>query len=188
MLICKRQGWDCNRDLSLLGNGSGGELIKSGRVDAFTADEIAVSEAVHQGYRDLVDTAEYKFVMPGSGINALKDWLPGHRETAERFVKSSVEAIALIKHDKQAAFAAMAKWYGITNPAQQEQIWAQAAALPSKPYPSVDGIKQMMAVYNWREMSIHQPEDFYDASFITALDKSGYIDSLYGGPVLSGAK
>ena len=51
-----------------MANGSGGELIKRGRVDAFTADEIAVSEAVHEGYKDLVDTAQYKFVMPGSGI------------------------------------------------------------------------------------------------------------------------
>ena len=51
--------------------------------------------------------------------------------------------------------------------------------LPAKPYPSVEGIKTMMEIYDYREMRIHRPEDFYDASFISELDKSGYIDGLY---------
>ncbi len=28
-------------------------------------------------------------------------------------------------------------------------------------------------------MTRHKPEDFVDASFVTELDKSGYIDGLY---------
>ena len=86
-----------------------------------------------------------------------------------------------MKTDKPAAFAAMAKWYGITDPAKQAEVYAQAAQLPSKPYPAVEGIKKMMEVYDYREMRLHQPEDFYDASFIAQLDHSGYIDGLYQG-------
>ena len=52
-------------------------------------------------------------------------------------------ALALIKNDKPAAFAAMAKWYGITDPRVQEHVYAQAVQLPAKPYPSVEGIKAM---------------------------------------------
>jgi NitT/TauT family transport system substrate-binding protein len=178
-LWARKMGWDPNRDISLMASGSGGELIKSGRVDAFAADEIAVAEAIHLGYRDLVDTGPDKFPMPGSGVNALKDWLPKNRETAARFVKSTVDALALIRNDKPATLAAMAKWYGITDARAQEHIYAQAVQLPAKPYPSVEGLKSMMEVYNYREMSIHKPEDFYDASFVAALDKSGYIDGLY---------
>ena len=37
----------------------------------------------------------------------------------------------------------------------------------------------MMSVYSYREMQIHRPSDFYDASFVADLDKSGYIDTLY---------
>ncbi len=180
-LLCERLGWDRNRDISLMANGAGPDLVKSGRVDAYTADEIAVGEARHAGLRDLVDTASYRFPMPGSGVNALRSWLPQHRETAARFVKSTVDAIALIKTDKEAAFAAMAKWYGISNREQQEHIYSQAVQLPGKPYPAVEGIKKMMEVYDYREMRLHKPDDFYDASFMTELDKSGYIDGLYKG-------
>src|SRR5712691_9582223 len=69
-------------------------------------------------------------------------------------------------------FAAMAKWYGIRDARAQEHICAQAMQLPAKPYPSVEGIKTMMEIYDYREMRIHQPEDFYDASFVSELDKS----------------
>ncbi len=179
ILWARKMGWDPMQDLSLMASGMGGELIKNGRIDAFSADEIAIGEAIHQGYRDLVDTGIYKFPMPGSGVNALKDWLPKNREAAARFVKSTVDALALIRNDKQAAFAAMTKWYGIKDARAQEQIYAQAVQLPAKPYPAVEGIKMMMEVYNYREMRQHKPEDFYDPSFITALDKSGYIDGLY---------
>jgi NitT/TauT family transport system substrate-binding protein len=181
ILFAERMGWDYNRDLSLFANGAGADVISSGRVDAFTADEIALAEALGQGFKDLVDTGVYRFPMPGSGVNAEKSWLSNNREAAARFVKSTVEAVALLKNDKPAAFAAMAKWYGITEPAKQEEVYAQAAQLPGKPYPSLEGIKKMMDIYNYREMRLHRPEDFYDASFVAELDRSGYIDGLYQG-------
>ena len=181
ILFAQRMGWDPNRDLSLFVNGMGTDVVRNGRVDAFTADEIASAEAIRQGFRDLVDTGVYKFPMPGSGVNADKAWLPSNREAAARFIKSTVEAIALLKNDKPAAFAAMAKWYGITEREKQESVYAQAVLFPRKPYPAVEGIRKMMEVYDYREMRLHQPEDFYDASFIAELDRSGYIDGLYRG-------
>jgi hypothetical protein len=50
---------------------------------------------------------------------------------------------------------------------------------PMKPYPSVNGIRQVLSLFTYRELKQSKPEDFYDASFIAELDKSGYIDSLY---------
>ena len=73
----------------------------------------------------------------------------------------------------------MTKWYGISDPAKLEAVYALARELPSKPYPSIEGLKVMQSVYTWREIAIHQPEDFTDPSFIAALDQSGYIDGLY---------
>ena len=36
-----------------------------------------------------------------------------------------------------------------------------------------------MELYNYHEMRRHQPEDFYDGSFVRELDQNGFIDSLY---------
>jgi NitT/TauT family transport system substrate-binding protein len=181
ILFAERMGWDWRNDISLLANGAGTDVLRNGRVDAFTSDEIAFDEALRQGYKEIVDTGIYKFPMPGSGVNAGKAWLAKNHEAAARFIRSTVDAIALLKTDKRAAFAAMAKWYGITDPGKQEAVYATAVELPSKPYPQVEGINKVMQIYDSREMRMRRPEDFYDASFVTALDRSGYIDGLYRG-------
>lgn len=179
ILFLRKMDWNPDRDVSMFSNGNSPQSILKGQVDAFAADDLGTSEAKKLGLRDLVDLYQYHFVMPGSGVNALSDWLSNNREAAARFMKATVEAIALMKTDKAAAFASMTKWYGIADPAKLEAVYAQASKLPRKPYPSIAGLKAMQSIYTWREMTIRKPEDFADSSFITALDKSGYIDSLY---------
>jgi NitT/TauT family transport system substrate-binding protein len=177
--FARRMGWDPDRDISLISNAMSVDVLKSGRIDALVGDEIAWTMAINAGFRDLVDLGQYKIAMAGSGVNAARSWLKDNRETAARFVKSTVDAVALIKTDKQIAFDSMKKWYGIGDAAHQESIYAEVAKLASKPYPAIDGIKAVMAIYNYHEMAMHKPEDFHDSSFVAELDKSGYIDDLY---------
>jgi len=150
-----------------------------GRVDIITANGITVDEAVKHGMNDIANLVPRKIHMPGSGVNAEKAWLEKNRDGAARFVKATVEAIALMKQDKEKAFASMRKWYGIDDQRVLEGIYAEATDLPIKPYPSIEGLKNMQTVYTWRAITKKKPEEFVDASFITELDKSGYIDSLY---------
>lgn len=179
VLFLRKLGLEPDRDVSMLANGNGPQSIVRGLVDAFAGTSIARAESAKLGLNDLADLGPYHFVMPGSGVNALTDWLPDHRGTAARFMKATVEAIALMKTDKKAAFASMTKWYGISDPDKLEAVYAEASAQASKPYPSIEGLKNMQSVYTWREMARHRPEDFTDASFVAELDHSGYLDSLY---------
>ena len=110
---------------------------------------------------------------------ASRSWLRDNRETARRFIKSLVEANAVMKQDKEVAFGAMAKWYNITDRETQELMYAGVAAVPRKPYPAVEGIKKIMEIYDSNEMRKYKPEDFYDDSFVRELDESGFIDGLY---------
>ena len=50
---------------------------------------------------------------------------------------------------------------------------------PEKPYPTVEGIKMVMALFPHRELQRHKPEDFYDSSLVAELDKSGFNDAAY---------
>ena len=177
--FAERMGWNPNLDLSLMADAGTVEALATGKVDATVADEIRQAIALKQGYRDLVDLGRYDIAIAGSGVNAERKWLAANRDTARRFVKSTIEAIARLKTDKAAAFAALAKWYGISDRGQQEAVYRQVADLPQKPYPAVEGIKRTMQVYDGHEMRRHKPEDFYDASFVAELDKSGAIAALY---------
>jgi ABC-type nitrate/sulfonate/bicarbonate transport system substrate-binding protein len=179
LAIAQKLGWDAARDVSMLSGVAGGDAAAKSDIDAFIGDAFIAGQAAKDGYRDVADLSTYGIPILGSGVNALKSWLPTHRAAAAAFIKSTVDALALMKADKGAAFAAMTKWYGISDPTLLEPIYDQAIALPAKPYPSAAGLRVVRSIYTWREMQIHSEAYFIDPSFVAALDRSGYIDGLY---------
>lgn len=55
------------------------------------------------------------------------------------------------------------------------------AILPKKQYPTIEGIKTVLAPLAAKDPKAKaaQPEQFADMNFIIELDKNGYIDGLY---------
>ncbi len=84
-----------------------------------------------------------------------------------------------MKTDRAAFNAALIKWFNITDPLVQERMYREVEEMPRKPYPAIEGIRYTMAMYDSAEMRKHKAEEFYDASFMEELDKSGFLDRLY---------
>jgi NitT/TauT family transport system substrate-binding protein len=179
LALAERLGWVLDRDITLAGNSFSIEALKEGRIDAVVADEIMQAQAPAAGFKAILDLRPYHIAIPGSGVVASREWLQKNREAALRFLKATVEAVVLMKRDPAVSAAAMAKWFGITDPEKQREVWSQSADLPQKPYPSVVGIRKVMDFFNDPEMATHKPEDFYDDTLVQELDRSGFIDSLY---------
>ncbi len=177
--FAKAMGWDPDKDISLMSDALNVEALRLGHVDAFVGDEIAETMAITSGFKIVEDLNKYNIPIAGSGVNVSREWMKNNRDTVRRFVKSAVEAVALTKQRPDVAFAAMSKWYGLTEPEKQKYFYREMAKLERKPYPAVEGLQRVMETYPYHEMNIHRVEDFYDDSFVKELDKSGYIDSLY---------
>jgi hypothetical protein len=92
-----------------------------------------------------------------------------------------VEAVHRIYTDKEISIKALSKYFGRgVEPDILEKTWANLhneAVLPKKQYPSLEGIKTILATEAKGKPG--KPEDFVDTTFIRELDQSGYIDSLY---------
>jgi NitT/TauT family transport system substrate-binding protein len=179
LVFVKKMGWDPTFDISLMNHAMDVEALQTGAVDAFVGDELATAMATAAGFHLLVDFYDWKIPMVGSSITVDRAWLKDNRETARRFVKSAVEAIALMKSDKDAAFRSMTKYYNITDREKLAKVYGPMRNLPRKPYPAVAGIKAQMEMFDSHEVRQHKLEDFYDDSFVRELDQSGFIDSLY---------
>jgi NitT/TauT family transport system substrate-binding protein len=179
LAFVKHMGWDPAKDVSLIGNGNALNPLKEGRTDAFFGSAMTVSMAPEMNLKLLIDLTPFKFPVGGSSIMAERNWLNGNRDTASRFVKASMEAIALMKKDRSAFDAALLKWFNIKDAVTQQRMYQEVEEIPEKPYPAVDGIRQTMATYDSPEMRKYKAEDFYDSSFMTELDRSGFIDRLY---------
>jgi NitT/TauT family transport system substrate-binding protein len=176
LMWLRKSGWDAGHDVTLVDRASTLNAVADGRVDAAMSSAMLIALAPEKGLRDIVDLSTYQIPLAGSGIMAERKWLASNRDTAAKFVKSAVDAVALMKRDRSVFNASLAKWFNIKDPVTQERMYGFVADFPGKPYPSVEGIKAMMALYDSPAMRAHRAEDFYDSSFVQDLDRSGYLD------------
>ena len=175
----KRMGWTPGKDIILVGNANSLNPLKEGKVDAILGPAMLVAMAPEMNLKDIANLEPYNIPVAGSGIMARRDWLTANRDIAVRFVKASLEAFALMTKDRGIFNASLAKWFNITDATTQARMYADVAGMPRKPYPSIEGIKNTMSLYDFAGMRKHKAEDFYDASIIAELDGSGFIDGLY---------
>ena len=142
LALLKQKGWSAEDDISLIGEGMAYDALKKDKVDAFIGSEIYYGMAEKQGFKDLADITPLNIPVAGSGLNAEREWLKNNREAARRMVKSSIDAYAFMKNNKEATLKAMEKWYGVKDRAQQENMYKTVEATPMKPYPSVKAIRR----------------------------------------------
>jgi ABC-type nitrate/sulfonate/bicarbonate transport system substrate-binding protein len=179
LVFVKKMGWDPNLDISLMNHAMDVEILQKGGVDAFVTDELGTAIGVAAGFHQLVNFYDWKIPMVGSSVTVDQAWLKENRETARRFIKSTVDAIALMKNDRDVAFRSMTRYYNLNDREKLAKFYGPMLNLPRKPYPAVEGIKRQMEAFDSHEMRQHKPEDFYDDRFVRELDQSGYIDGLY---------
>jgi ABC-type nitrate/sulfonate/bicarbonate transport system substrate-binding protein len=175
--LAKRLGWTPERDITLVAGAATLDALKQDKVDAILGSAMVIALAEEAGFKDVGDLTGYKIPMAGSGIMVDKAYLAAHRDTVLRFVKADLEATALMQRDKRVFTAALAKWFNITDAKTQNGMFAYVTKFEKKPYPSVDGIKQVLAIYDSPAMRTHTPEEFYDSSLIAELDKSGFLNN-----------
>src|SRR5580765_677580 len=177
--FARKMGWEPGKDIMLVGGGNALNPLMEGKEDALLGTGMLFAKAKENKLNDLIDLTQYKLPVAGSSILAEKNWLAANRDTAARFVKAAIEADALMKTNRAAFDAALVKWFNIKDKATQDSMYHEALEIPRKPYPAVEGIKATLSIYDSPGMRKYKAEDFYDASFIEALDKSGAIDRLY---------
>ena len=179
-ILARRMGWDLDQDVAILQGNYSITPLEEGWTDALIAYEVPYAMALQAGYTPLdVDLRSWNEAIPCNGVWASRSWANSNRDTVLRFLKSVVEAISLMKQDKNYAFESIGKWYQFNDYEIQNIIYNGAAEMPAKPYPAVDGIRNVMSLYDSNIMRRYTAEDFYDDSFMKELDESGFIDSLY---------
>jgi NitT/TauT family transport system substrate-binding protein len=153
----------------------------TGRVQATVVNPPASIIAQKRGMTILADLPKLGLVYQHTSVATTRKYIREHPEIVRRYVKSQVDAVHRIYTDKEASLRALARFVGRTVERDVlEKTWENLlseAVLPRKQYPSLEGIKTILATELKGKPG--KPEDFVDSSFIRELDQSGYIDGLY---------
>jgi len=177
LALAKELGWTPDRDITLVGGAATIDALKQDKVDAILGSAMIIALGRQAGFNDVGDLSTYKVPVAGSGIMVDRNYLTSNREAVLRFLKADIEATALMQKDRQVFNAALAKWFNITDADTQAGMFAYVNKFEKKPYPSVEGVKRIFAIYDSPEMRKHRPEEFYDSSLVADLDKSGFLNS-----------
>ena len=77
----------------------------------------------------------------------------------------------------------LGKFLGTQNREALEESWDYAAKMPAKPYAVESAVQAVLdhLAESQPKYAQYRPGEFIDARALTDIDKSGFIDKLYGG-------
>jgi NitT/TauT family transport system substrate-binding protein len=184
--MLRKHGLDPNREMIWLSIGTPPERLQalfSGAVDATEVSYPFDVQAERKGYRVLFD-ARKEVVYPSMSVVTRRKNIVEDRDTVMRMVRAHVEGIAYFKNNKEFSMKVLSKQLRINDRETLENSYETFKQdFISVPYPITKGLE---ATYDYvaqtrPEIRNRKPEDFVDPSFITELDKSGFIKKLYEG-------
>jgi ABC-type nitrate/sulfonate/bicarbonate transport system substrate-binding protein len=121
------------------------------------------------------------------GIVTTRRLIAANRELVSQFVEASVDIIALFKTQPDVVVPLLQRYLQISDRKAVEQVHAYYVPLfQAVPRPTFSSELQQLkgiVAQQYPAVANLQPEDLTDASFVDALDRTGYIERLYSTQV-----
>jgi ABC-type nitrate/sulfonate/bicarbonate transport system substrate-binding protein len=184
-----RLGLTPGKDVTIIQTGSTPErmaALEARRVSASALVPPAMFAAQIKGFHLFADVAALGLAYQHQGGVTTKKFLRENPLLVRNFVKSYIEAVHRLKTDRALGLKIAAKYLRLEDKELLQRTYESSIdekKLPAKQYPSAEGIKTILDEFAVKDPKarVSKPSDFIDARFVEEFDKSGYIDSLYGG-------
>lgn len=180
-VLAKRMGWTPGKDFVVVERAQRFEDLKAGKADAFVADDRYMALATKEGYPVLADTSKWNQRIAGNSVRVERNWImdPNHRDIAMRFLKGTVEGMAIYMNNREETLRVLAKYHGIRDRQVAIGIYEEGLKMSRRMEPCVQGFKDMFVMGYPAALQQYKPTDFYDESFMKELEKTGFIDMAY---------
>jgi len=178
-------GLDPDRDVKFLYVGSNEVMwtaLDSHRISATMLTPPSTLFARKAGMNFLVNLSELKVEYQGSSLTARRSFIKENPNLTLRAVRAVVREIHFFKTRKQETFRILAKFFGTNDREALEESWNYASDVPTKPYASESAVQAVIShlVEVNPRFGQHKPAEFIDSGPLTELDRSGFINTLYG--------
>jgi len=181
-------GLDADKDVKMLALGTNDVMwsaLQTGRVTATILSPPGTLFARKAGMNFMVDLTDLKLEYQGSTIATRRSFVQKNPQLATRALRAIVRGVHLFKTRKEETMRILAKFLGTKDREALEESWDYAAKMPAKPYAVESAVQAVLdhLTEGQPRFAQHRPGEFIDARLLNEIDKSGYIDRLYGGPL-----
>lgn len=179
-------GLDADKDVQLLALGTNDVMwnaLQTGRVSATILSPPGTLFARKAGMNFMVDLTDLKLEYQGSTITTRRSFVQKNPQLAGRAVRAIVRGVHLFKTRKEDTMRILGKFLGTKDREALEESWEYAAKMPAKPYAVESAVQAVLnhLAEGQPRFAQYKPAEFIDARVLSEIDKSGYIDKLYGG-------
>jgi NitT/TauT family transport system substrate-binding protein len=178
-------GLDADKDVKMLALGTNDVMwgaLQTGRVAATILSPPGTLFARKAGMNFMVDLTDLKLEYQGSTITTRRSLIQKNPALATRALRAIVKGVYLFKTRKEDTLRILSKFLETRDREALEESWEYAAKMPAKPYAVESAVQAVLdhLAESQPKFAQYRPADFMDARILTEIDKSGYIDKLYG--------
>ena len=184
-LALRKLGIDPEKDVKIIPAGGNPErfaALSKGLTHFTIMPEPFLTQAEKLGFRNLYNVADLKIPFWWNGILTREAIIKTRRPLLLKLTRAMIEAIHIIKTEKEYAKGLFKKNLGVADPEGLERAYKDYSAIfPEVPYPTPDGVKTMLddlAVKN-PKASAADPKAFVDLSLVKEIEATGLIKQLY---------
>ena len=184
-LALRKLGIDPEKDVKIIPTGGTAErfaALSKGLTQFTIIPEPFLTQAEKLGFRNLYNITDLKIPFWWNGILTREAIIKTKRPLLQKLTRAMVEAIHIIKTEKEYAKGLFKKNLGVSDPEALERAYKDYAnVFPEVPYPNPDGVKTMLddlAIKNPKAAAA-DPKTYVDMSLVRELETSGFIKQLY---------
>jgi len=156
--------------------------LRTGRIQATLLSPPTSFAAERDGFNILTDV---NMPLPYNSVVSTRKFAKQNPDIMRRFIKAHLEAVHMLKTDREAGIRTLAKYLRQTRGRQllekSYDISTAENILPRKQYPTNAGIKTVLdsLVKVYPRAATAKPEEFTELQYLKEFDESGFIDALY---------
>ena len=167
-------------DQTLLAQG-----LENGTIDATGLDGAFSRKFKQKGFSVLTDATKVNLPIVSQGIVVTAEYLRKQPRVVEGVLQALIEGLAftVAPANKPLVLKTLTRKLGVMDPSALEEGYQEIlTGLDRKPYPSLEGMKNIQRLAKIREPRLGSinVESIVDDSLMRRLDSSGFIDRVYG--------
>lgn len=184
-LALRRLGIEPDRDVKIIPTGGTTErfaALSKGITQFTIIPEPFLTQAERLGFKNLYNISDLKIPFWWNGILSRESIVKTKRPLLLKLTRAMVEAMHILKTEKEYAKSLFKKNLGVSDPEGLERAYRDYSnAFPEIPYPTPEGVKTMLddLARSNPKAAAADPKTYVDPSLIRELETSGFIKQLY---------
>lgn len=182
-IVLRRFGLVPDKDVKILFTGNMPALVttvKSGNAAAGLMSAPTTTQALELGLKPILNVTEMNIPFVFVGVCTTRKMIQQKPDHITRFLRAYIEALAIIRTDKETTYKAMGKFLKTDNRQVLESIYDDyGSAFQRVPLMTRQEVQAVLDVVKGPKGVQAKPEVFYDNSFVQKIEASGFINTLY---------